>query len=185
MDETVHLDRANQEELLRLARSTLQAYLSSGTIPEYHTSRSELRARSGAFVSLHHGHELRGCVGQIVPDRELFRIVQHCAVSAASEDMRFSPVAPEELDQLTIEISVLTPLHRVAEVEEIETGRHGIYITRGPNRGLLLPQVATEYGWDRETFLAQTCRKAGLPESAWKDSTTVISIFEAQVFSEQ
>ncbi len=184
MDEAVKLDQSDQQELLRLARATLHSFLTSGSVPEYHTSRPELRTRSGAFVSLHRGHELRGCVGQIVPDRELFRIVQHCAVSAASEDMRFSPVMPEELDQLKIEISVLSPLRRTPDVAEIETGKHGIYITRGSNRGLLLPQVATEYGWDRETFLAQTCRKAGLPEAAWKDAATVISIFEAQVFSE-
>jgi len=184
MDEIVRLDLSDQTELLRLARATLQAFLSSGTVPEYHTSRPDLRSRSGAFVSLHRGPELRGCVGQIVPDRELFRVVQHCAVSAASEDMRFSPVIPEELDQLKIEISVLTPLRRALDIEAIEPGKHGIYVTRGASRGLLLPQVATEYGWNRETFLAQTCRKAGLPESAWKDPTTVISIFEAQVFSE-
>jgi len=185
MTETSKLDESDRLELLRLARATIQSYLSAGAIPEYHTNRPELRARAGAFVSLHHETELRGCVGQIVPDRELFRIVQHCAVSAAAEDRRFSPVTADELDKLTIEISVLTPLHRAHNVEEIEVGKHGIYITRGPNRGLLLPQVATEYGWDREMFLRQTCRKAGLSEEAWKDPSAVISIFEAQVFSEE
>ncbi len=184
MDETVRLDQSDQQELLRLARATLEVRLSTGSDPEYHTSRPNLRTRAGAFVSLHNGDELRGCVGQIVPDRELYRIVQHCAVSAATEDMRFSPVAAEELNLLKIEISVLTPLRRVQNPEGIEVGRHGIYIARGHNRGLLLPQVATEYGWDRQVFLAQTCRKAGLPDSAWKDPTTTISIFEAQVFSE-
>ncbi len=184
MDDTVKLETPAQEELLHLARATLESYLSTSKVPEYHTGRPELRVRAGAFVSLHRGEELRGCVGLITPDRELYRVVQHCAVSAASEDMRFTPVTPDELDQLKIEISVLTPLHRAREVEEIQPGKHGIFITRGPNRGLLLPQVATEYGWDRETFLAQTCRKAGLPESAWKDPLTTISIFEAQVFSE-
>ena len=185
MVETTRLDESDQRELLHLARATLQSYLSTGAIPEYHTSRQELRARCGAFVSLHLGPDLRGCIGQIVPDRELFRIVQHCAVGAASEDTRFTPVTPEELDKLTIEISVLTPLHRVRETGEIEIGTHGIYITKGLNRGLLLPQVATEYAWDRETFLKQTCHKAGLSEDAWKDPATVISIFEAQVFAEQ
>jgi AmmeMemoRadiSam system protein A len=185
MTEAARLDQSDQTELLHLARATLRSYLSSGAIPEYHTSRQELRSRCGAFVSLHRGSELRGCIGQIVPDRELFRIVQHCVVSAASEDTRFSPVAPEELENLTIEISVLTPLRRLHETAEIEIGKHGIYITRGMNRGLLLPQVATEYAWDRDTFLNQTCRKAGLSEDAWRDPSTVISIFEAQVFSEQ
>jgi len=185
MAEGARLDQSDQTELLHLARATLQSYLSSGSVPEYHTSRQELRSRCGAFVSIHRGSELRGCIGQIVPDRELFRIVQHCIVSAASEDSRFNPVTPEELDELTIEISVLTPLHRLHEPAEIEIGIHGIYITRGINRGLLLPQVATEYGWNRETFLSQTCRKAGLSEDAWKDPSTVINLFEAQVFSEQ
>lgn len=185
MTATSRLDQSDQKELLRLARATLHAFLSSGNAPEYHTSRPELRARQGAFVSLHLGRELRGCVGQISPDRELFRIVQHCAISAASEDTRFSPVAPEELDRITIEISVLSPLRRAESADEIEVGKHGIFITRGANRGLLLPQVATEYGWDRVTFLKQTCRKAGLSEDAWQDAPTTISLFEAQVFSEE
>jgi hypothetical protein len=185
MTGTARLDESDQRELLRLARVTLQSYLSAGFVPEYHTSRPGLRTRAGAFVSLHLGPELRGCVGQIVPDRELFRIVQHCAISAAAEDRRFSPVGQKEMDGLTIEISVLTPLRRAQSVEEIEVGKHGIYIIRGANRGLLLPQVATEYGWDRKTFLSQTCRKACLPEDAWQDPTTIISLFEAQVFSEE
>jgi uncharacterized protein (TIGR00296 family) len=106
-------------------------------------------------------------------------------VSAAVEDLRFAPVRGEELDDLTIEISVLTPFRRIRDPNEIEVGRHGIYIVSGGNRGLLLPQVATEYGWDLTTFLGQTCRKAGLPEDAWRSSSTSIQIFEAQVFSEE
>jgi AmmeMemoRadiSam system protein A len=185
MTGTARLDESDQKELLRLARATLQSFISGGSVPDYHTSRPGLRTRAGAFVSLHRGPELRGCIGQIVPDRELFRVVQHCAVSAASEDRRFNPVGQEELDALTIEISVLTPLRRLRDVEEIEVGKHGIFITRGASRGLLLPQVATEYEWDRATFLTQTCRKACLPDDAWQDPTAVISVFEAQVFSEE
>jgi AmmeMemoRadiSam system protein A len=179
------LNESAQSELLVLARASLESYIATGTIPEYHTSRQELRVRSGAFVSLHRGRELRGCIGQLAPDRELFRTVQKCAVSAATEDLRFTPVSVEELPELTIEISVLTPFRRTREVRDIEVGRHGIYIVRGSNRGLLLPQVATQYEWDLMTFLAQTCRKAGLPESAWQDPATVIHTFEAQVFSEE
>jgi AmmeMemoRadiSam system protein A len=140
--------------------------------------------RSGVFVSLHRGDELRGCIGQLTPERELFRTMQRCAVSAATEDLRFAPVAIGELPELTIEISVLTPFRRIGNVEEIEVGKHGIYMARGSHRGLLLPQVATSYGWDRNVFLAQTCRKAGLSEDAWQDPATAISIFEAQVFSD-
>jgi len=178
------LDDSDKSELLTLARTTLETYFSENRVPDYHTTRPELLARRGAFVSLHRGEELRGCIGQIFADRELFRIVQNCALSAALEDSRFYPVTSEELPELTIEISALTPLQRVRNVEEIEVGKHGIYIIRGSHRGLLLPQVATQYEWDRDTFLSQTCRKAGLPESAWCDPQTSIQVFSAEVFSE-
>ena len=94
------------------------------------------------------------------------------------------PVEKEEVAELSIEISVLTPFHRIHQIEEIEVGRHGLFIVQGHFRGLLLPQVATQYGWDRITFLRQTCRKSGLPESAWQDPKTAIHTFEAEVFSE-
>jgi AmmeMemoRadiSam system protein A len=178
------LDDTDKSELLRLARTTLETHFSGNRIPEYHTDRPALLARRGAFVSLHRGEELRGCIGQIFADRELFRIVQHCTLSAALEDSRFYPVMPSELSQLEIEISALTPLTRLHNIGDIEIGKHGLYVIRGVHRGLLLPQVATHYGWDREVFLAQTCRKAGLPESAWRDSQTSIQIFSAEVFSE-
>lgn len=178
------LDESDRLELLRLARTTLESYLTAGSIPQYHTSRSALRARAGAFVSLHSSGELRGCIGQLTADRELYRIIQSCAVSAATEDSRFLPVTPDELPQIEIEISVLTPFRRIKSTDEIEVGKHGLYLVCGAHRGLLLPQVATQYDWDRETFLAQTCRKSGLQEMAWKDPATVIHVFEAQVFSE-
>ncbi len=178
------LDDSDKAELLKLARTTLQTYFSENRIPDYRTARPQLLTRRGAFVSLHKGEELRGCIGQIFADRELFRVVQHCALSAALEDSRFDPVTPDELPGLSVEISALTPLERIGRIEDIEVGKHGIYIIRGSNRGLLLPQVATHYKWDRETFLAQTCRKAGLPESAWRDPQTSIQIFSAEVFSE-
>jgi AmmeMemoRadiSam system protein A len=178
------LDDSDKSALLKLARMTLAAYLADQTIPDYHTSRGALLERKGAFVSLHRGEELRGCIGQLYPDRELYKIVQHCVLSAALEDARFLPVKHEELKDLTIEISVLTPFRRVRDFDEIEVGKHGLYIVQGRFRGLLLPQVATQYCWDRTTFLAQTCRKSGLPESAWRDSRTMIHSFEAEVFSE-
>jgi len=178
------LEEQDQIEMLRLARATLESYLSNGTTPRYQTTRQALVARAAAFVSLHHGEELRGCIGQLLPDRELHRVIQHCAISAATEDMRFLPVTAAELPQLNIEISVLTPFRRLREKEEIEIGKHGLYVIRGPHHGLLLPQVATQYKWDPDTFLAQTCRKAGLPADAWKDPGTTIQVFEAQVFSE-
>ncbi len=178
------LDKEDKTELLKLARTTLETYLTDETNPEYHTSREALLEQKGAFVTLHNGEELRGCIGQLYPDRELYRIVQYCALSAALEDTRFLPVTNEELGDLSIEISVLTPFRRVRNVEEIEVGRHGLYIIQGRFRGLLLPQVATQYNWDRTTFLQQTCRKAGLPETAWRDPLTTIHTFEAEVFSD-
>ena len=170
--------------LLKLARTTLESYLDNETIPSCQTPGGNLVERKGAFVSLHCGDELRGCIGQLYPDRELYKIVQHCVLSAALEDNRFMHVVKEEVGELSIEISVLTPFRRIRQIEEIEVGKHGLYMVQGHFRGLLLPQVATQYGWDRITFLRQTCRKSGLPESAWQEPQTAIHIFEAEVFSE-
>jgi AmmeMemoRadiSam system protein A len=178
------LATAEKSALLHLAKSTLESYLTAKSIPAFDASCGSLLEKKGAFVSLHRGDELRGCIGQLYPDRELYKIVQHCAISAALEDMRFPPVTSDELDKLTIEISVLTPFRRIRQIEEIEVGKHGLYIVQGRFRGLLLPQVATQYGWDRITFLKQTCRKSGLPESAWQDPHTIIHTFEAEVFSD-
>ncbi len=180
----MNLDKQGRNELLLIARNTLESYLRKGTIPELRPGNPMLLEHAGAFVSLHEGEELRGCIGQIAPDRELYRIVQSCAVSAALHDPRFPPLTAQQVPRVDIEISVLTPMVRVTRIEEIEVGRHGLYITNGYRRGLLLPQVATQYGWSREVFLAQTCRKAGLPENAWRDPATSILSFEAQVFSE-
>ncbi len=172
-------------ELLSLARQTLESYIMGRGVPEYTPISRELSVRQGAFVSLHAGEILRGCIGQLGADEELYRVVQGCVVSAATSDTRFAPVTQAEILTLQIEISVLGPMQEVKSVEDIMVGSHGLLVSRGGKRGILLPQVATEYGWDRYQFLAQTCRKAGLPAEAWRDSATSICIFEAQVFSEQ
>jgi len=177
-------DDAQKNALLKLARRTLESYLSEKSIPEYQPSGESLVEKKGAFVSLHRGEELRGCIGQLYPEVELYKIVQRCAISAALEDTRFLPVTSEELDELTIEISVLSPFRHIRRIEEIEVGRHGLYIVQGRFRGLLLPQVAVQYGWDRVTFLKQACRKSGLPESAWQERHTITYTFEAEVFSD-
>jgi AmmeMemoRadiSam system protein A len=143
-----------------------------------------LEAFCGVFVTLHNREQLRGCIGHIAPDRPLFRAVQECVIAAATDDTRFQPVDPEEVLDLDIELSVLASFRAIASVEEIEIGRHGLLLSRSRWRGLLLPQVAAEHGWDRDMFLAQTCRKAGLPMDAWRRSDTKIEVFEAQVFSE-
>jgi uncharacterized protein len=179
------IDEMDKIALLKLARLTLESYFVDGTTPAYHTSRDSLLERKGAFVSLHNKEDLRGCIGQLNPDRELYKIVQHCVLSAALEDSRFLPVSCEELPDLNIEVSVLTPFRRIGDVEEIQVGTHGIYLVQGRFRGLLLPQVATNYSWDRRTFLEQTCLKAGLGASGWRDEHSIIYTFEAEVFSEQ
>lgn len=178
------LEDSDKAKLLKLARTTLENHFTKKKMPPCDISSSALLEHKGAFVSLHRGEELRGCIGQLFPDRELYRIVQHCVLSAALEDTRFDPVTQNEVSELEIEISVLTPFRRIRDVEEIEVGRHGLYMVRGESRGLLLPQVATQYHWDRTTFLEHTCLKSGLPPTAWRDPQTNIHTFEAQVFSD-
>ncbi len=178
------LEESAKSELLALARSTLQHYFTAGKIPEYLCIHPDLMAPGGAFVSLHKREGLRGCIGMISGEGELYRTVQRCVLSAALEDTRFHPVTVDEIADLQIEISVLSPLRRIQDVNLIEVGRHGLVISLGSARGLLLPQVAAKYNWDRETFLNQTCRKAGLSPGSWQRPNAVIQVFEAQVFSE-
>jgi AmmeMemoRadiSam system protein A len=144
----------------------------------------ELQARCGAFVTLHCDGRLRGCIGLITSDQPLAATVTEMAEAAATRDPRFSVVTPEEAARCDIEISVMTPLRIVGSPDEVEVGRHGLVVSRGYYRGLLLPQVATEQHWDRKTFLDHTCIKAGLPPNAWKDPHTTIEVFEAEVFGE-
>jgi len=178
------LDDSDKAALLKLARKTLEAHFADESTPKCPSSHMALTEQKGAFVSLHRGEELRGCIGQLYPDRELSKVVQHCVLSAAREDMRFMSVEGDELADLSIEISVLSPFRRVQNIEEIEVGKHGLYIAQERFQGLLLPQVATQYRWDRKKFLEQTCLKAGLQKSAWQDPQTIIHTFEAEVFSD-
>ena len=134
-------------------------------------------------MTLHRDGDLRGCIGRIDAPDPLAEVVAECAVSAAIRDPRFPAVTHEELPLLDVEISILTPLERVNDASEIAVGRHGLVIRQGFQNGLLLPQVATEWGWDRDTFLAQTCRKAGLPPDAWRRGAEIFK-FEAEVFGE-
>lgn len=128
---------------------------------------STLQAPGAAFVTLMCKGELRGCIGYVEPVKSLAQAVAHCAEAAAFADPRFPPVTPNELPYLRVEVSVLSPLRPVADPQEIQIGTHGLFISQGGRHGLLLPQVATEFGWDRETFLRQTCLKAGLSGDAW------------------
>ena len=142
-----------------------------------------LRRPGGAFVTLHRGSRLRGCIGQLPAGEPLIEVVAQCARSAALEDPRFSPVRQEEITEIDIEISVLSPLEEIAP-QKIEAGKHGLVVSRGWQRGVLLPQVATQFGWTAEGFLEETCVKAGFDRGAWKDPATRIQAFTAEVFSE-
>ena len=136
----------------------------------------------GVFATLHLEGELRGCVGYVAAIRPLWQAVAETARAAAFEDSRFWPVTAMEAPALKISLSVLSPLFPI-EAAQVEIGRHGLVISEGLRRGLLLPQVPVEHGWDRETFLEETCRKAGLPKDAWRRSAT-IEAFEAEVFED-
>jgi uncharacterized protein len=139
--------------------------------------------RAGVFVSVHNHGELRGCIGHPSGGEPLAQSVGRCAVAAATEDPRFPPVTAAELAACDFEVSVLGPIEKVSSLDEIVVGRHGLIIEQQWRRGLLLPQVAIEYGWDRETFLTHTCVKAGLPRDAWTRGATIFK-FEAEVFGE-
>ena len=181
------IDELSMEEkkrLLQIARQTISKHLKNGKTERKQADTAALAAPCGAFVTIHKKAMLRGCIGTFVSDRPLVDTVQEMAISASTKDPRFAPMSEDELGEVDLEISVLSPLRRISDPTEIEVGRHGIFITRGFYSGVLLPQVATEQGWDRDTFLQQTCIKAGLPTDAWKDPATKIEIFEAQVFGE-
>ena len=143
-----------------------------------------LAAPGAAFVTLHVGGALRGCIGTLERRRALWAVVGDMAAAAATRDPRFPPIDASDLREMTVEISVLTPDVIIHRPDEIEIGRHGLDVRRGGARGLLLPQVAVEHGLDREKFLAATCRKAGLPANAWHDTDTEIRVFEADVFGD-
>jgi AmmeMemoRadiSam system protein A len=176
------LDEQEKETLHHVARTVIESKAKKKPVPEFRIDSSRLKENRGAFVSLHKRGQLRGCIGYIEGRGPLHKTIEEMAEAAAFRDPRFSPVTERELADLDIEISVLAPLRRLMDVNEIEIGVHGIYIKKGWLSGLLLPQVATEYRWDRETFLENTCMKAGLPSHAWKDSDTEIYIFSADVF---
>jgi AmmeMemoRadiSam system protein A len=178
----LRLAEAEQQTLLRLAREALAAYLDTSDIPSLPEPEEPFRAPCGVFVSWHKGRNLRGCLGLITADKPLYVAVRECAVWAALEDRRFPPVKKAELSELTLEISVLSPLFDIAP-ENIEIGTHGLLVSRDNVRGLLLPQVPVQWKWNREQFLEETCRKAGLPSDDWRRGAR-IQAFTAQIFAE-
>ncbi len=167
--------------LLKIAHQSVLAAV-EGVKAEFNVTSEHLLEPRGAFTTLHLDTRLRGCVGYIFPVLPLFRTVAETAAAAALNDTRFLPVTPDEAPRLSIEISVLSPLFLIMP-EEVEVGRHGLLVTLSGRRGLLLPQVPLELTWDRETFLAETCRKAGLPLDAWQHGAT-LEAFTAEIFGD-
>jgi len=177
------LTREEQLFIMDLAESTVEAVVRNQKPPVPKEIPTKMKTKRGAFVTLEKMGQLRGCIGYILPIYPLYETVMSVAESAALKDPRFPAVAPSELDDISVEVSVLTVPREISDPSIIEVGKHGIIIKKGYYQGLLLPQVATDYGWDRETFLEHTCLKAGLPRDAWKDTQTEIQIFSAQVFN--
>lgn len=178
------LSENEKKELLRIARATLREYARTGHIPPGKPHRQELLDPASVFVSLHQGDQLRGCIGSLQDNAPLYKAIQEMTVAAATRDTRFEQVPSDEYPELNIEISVLGPMSRIHGPDEVQVGVHGLCLTRGARRGLLLPQVATERGWSAEVFLDRVCNKAGLPDGAWRGDDAVLEVFTAQVFDE-
>ena len=176
------LSDKDKKILKEIAGKSIECCVRGEPMPEFKVDSEILKENRGAFVTIEKHGTLRGCIGYIQAIKPLHITIQEMAKSAALNDPRFPPVTPEELDDLEIEISVLTPLKRIKDVNQIEVGKHGIYMKSGYYSGLLLPQVATDYGWDRQTFLEQTCRKAGMGGDCWEKKHTEIYIFSADIF---
>lgn len=178
------LDAAQRRELISLARAAAAVVARGERDPGPGPAPAGLERLGAAFVTLRVEGALRGCIGTFEPRDALWNTVHEMAIAAASRDPRFPALRARELPALGVDVSVLTPARRVTDPEEIELGRHGLEIRRAGRRGLLLPQVATDHALDRETFLAETCRKAGLPATAWREPETEIWAFEAEVFGD-
>jgi hypothetical protein len=179
------LTPAEKQELLKIARTSVETAVREKKLYQVPTDEPEaLRNARGAFVTLKEHGNLRGCIGYMSPMKPLAETVRDVAAFAALEDHRFRPVSEGELGILEYEISVLSPLRKVEDISQIHVGQHGLLIREGEYEGVLLPQVPTEEGWDRNTFLDQVCVKAGLPDKAWKDEDADLFMFTALVFAE-
>jgi AmmeMemoRadiSam system protein A len=176
------LSEAERRALLELAHLSVVEAVSHGQLPEKIPANGMLAERRGVFVTLHVRGRLRGCIGVIEAEEPLGEAVVRCAASAALQDARFSPLRSEELGDLKIEISLLSPLAPIS-ADEVEIGQHGLLVAQGAKRGLLLPQVALEHHLTKEQFLEETCRKAGLVREAWRHPDTKLSGFTCEVFS--
>lgn len=178
----LQLSEADERALLGLARHALEEAARKGCLAEVAPVSGALEENCGAFVTIHKGGRLRGCIGYVDPLKPLYQTVRECALAAALHDPRFDPVTADELPELRVEISVLSPLQDIS-IDQLEIGRHGLLVSQGFQRGLLLPQVAVEWEWDRDRFLEEACLKAGLPPGAWRQGAR-IQAFTARIFGE-
>lgn len=172
-----------QRFLLEAARNTIVHYITQGKAPVIACAFPNLNQKCGAFVTLHEKNgALRGCIGYIEPIKPLIQTIIDMSIACSTRDPRFAPVTSDEFPNLDLEISVLSPLEEIRDPQKILVGRHGLLIKKEYASGLLLPQVAVEYGWDRFRFLKETCRKAGLSSDAWRRPDSKLFIFSAQIF---
>lgn len=179
------MNDTQKQTLLKVARDMVGAVIKGGRIPQPESDDSQLNAHCGCFVTLKNKGRLRGCIGRFISDIPLIELVVEMAKASATGDMRFfaDPITPGELEQLDVEISVLSPLERTSDPLSLRLGVDGIYIKKGGASGCFLPQVATETGWSKEEFLSYCCaHKAGLSPDAWKDPETEVYLFTAEVF---
>ncbi len=175
-----------RKTLISIARQAIEQYARTGVAPDLPASLpAALTGGGGGFVTLRQRGRLRGCIGTFEGEGALASTIQKMALAAGWEDPRFPTLSVDELSEIELEISVLSPLREIDDLDAIEVGRDGLYVTRGSNRGVLLPQVAVEQAWDREQFLSHTCQKAGLEGGAWKKGDLKIESFTAQVFGEE
>jgi len=179
------MNEAQKQILLKVARQTVESVIAGGSVPEPESDDPELNAHCGCFVTLKNHGRLRGCIGQFTSDKLLIELVVEMAKASATGDPRFfaNPITPRELNELDVEISVLSPLKRTDDPLSLRLGVDGIYIRKGRASGCFLPQVAEETGWSKEEFLSYCCaHKAGLPSDAWRDKDTEVHFFTAEVF---
>ena len=174
-----------RRQLLAIARDAIARSLGDTPAPHPAPCAGRLAEPGGAFVTIRIGGQLRGCIGYIESPLPLAKVVAEVALKSARQDPRFPPLLPGELGEAALEVSVLSPLQPVKDTGDIRIGVHGLLLELGPHRGLLLPQVALEYGWDVGEFLENTCRKAGLREGAWKDPGSKLFMFTAEVCNEE
>lgn len=182
--ESMKLTSEEEKTLLGIARQTIENVVKGSNPPDFEINDPVLNKKCGAFVTIHSKGSLRGCIGNIVAQTPLWKTVKKMAAEASMHDPRFPSVSMAELKDIDIEISVLSPFEKITDTNEIKVGEHGIFIKCGHYQGLLLPQVATDYGWDNITFLEQTCQKAGLHKNCYKEKNCEIYIFSATVFGE-